>query len=34
MAVEDNMHVTGEGRGTEMYIQTPGVRGPGQEALS
>lgn len=28
LAVEYNMHVTWEGRGVEMYIQTPGVRGP------
>lgn len=34
MAVEYNMHVTWEGRGIEMYIQTPGIRGPSQEALS
>lgn len=34
LAVEYNMHVTWEGRGIEMYIQTPGVRGPSQEALS
>lgn len=28
LAVEYNMHVTWEGRGVEMYIQTPEVRGP------